>query len=568
MHYHLYKNPKKNPLKAKFQLLFSVSLNIAIAIIEKATQSAKEIKIPEIKISEFKIPEFSYDLKNVKIDLNKLDKIIASTLAVSAVIYLSFSPINKHNVETNSTAEIKTTATGKITASPIKEEKIEITERVKQPIEVVSEKALNFDFSERYVPSFEAAQQDALAQRVEAVRSKIAEMLEEEARMAPKSTVVKVAKGDTLVDLLVNKAKVSMKDAFEAVEALKTLYDPRNIAPGNEITVFFHKSPEPDTNAFSGIQIDKDIVNSVTVKKIEDGEYKARQSVKNIYNVMQGYKGTINNSLYVDAKNAGIPEYIIADLIKMYSWNVDFQREITKGSKFEVLFEECKTDDGKTVTSRAKIVYAKLILNNEELPLYRFEDKDGFVDYFDDTGKSAKKVLMKTPINGARLSSGYGMRKHPVLGFSKMHKGVDFAAPIGTPVYASGDGIIEKIEKWSTYGNYIRVGHRNGLKTAYAHLKGFKSGLHKGSRVRQGEVIAYLGNTGRTTGPHLHYEVVLNNKQINPSSLKLPTGISLKGKELQKFKVAMDNANSNFRNIAYQNEVAENHPPAHETTKN
>lgn len=560
MHYHLYKNPNENKVKAKFRLLSSVLLNVSLSLIENSVIFAKDIK-DQIKLDNINLPKIALkniDFRNIdikNINLNQLDKITASILIIAAGLYFSVNVPNK--VETSMQEAVhEIAAPAPIAATPAIE-KIEIIDNApEKTVEVVKEKPL--DFASRLIPSFAPTEEELFIRKVKKVRDTIAAMIEREARMAPKSKIVKVSRGDTLVGLLVNKANISRRDAFQTVEALKPLYDPRNIAPGNEITVFFHKDPAIAGENFSGIKIDKDIINSVTVKKLDSGEYKARQSVKNVHKMVHSFKGVINNSLYLDAAQVGIPDYIIADLIKMYSWNVDFQRDIRKGNKFELMFEEFKTDDGKTVTNKAKIIYANLGFSRYDLPYYRFTDKDGFVDFYDDHGNSAKKVLMKTPINGARLTSSYGMRKHPVLGYSKLHKGIDFAAPIGTPIYASGNGTIEKAQWWSSFGNYVRIRHKNGLKTAYAHMKAIKSGIRKGVKVRQGEVIGYLGNTGRSTGPHLHYEIHLNGRQVNPRSLKLPTGNQLRGKDLKRFKKVMESARANFRNITYQNEVADN----------
>ena len=566
MHYHIYKNPNENKLKAKLIALLHIATNKSARFATTTIKSIRKLKISKVIPTEINLKNI--DFKSTK-NLKQLDKIAASILLVIAIIYMTFNYPNKTVVTNIKTQEISVISAK--TAEP-KIEKIEIIDNTQEEeiasVEIVKEKTINLDFASRYIPSFTMTEEELFIESVKKVRDVIATMIEKESLMAPKAKIVKVSKGDTLVGLLVNKANISRKDAFETVEALKPLYDPRNIAPGNEITVFFHKNPEAINAGFSGIKIDKDIINSVTVKKLEDGEYKARQTVKNVHKMMRGFRGTINNSLYLDAANAGIPDYIIADLIKMYSWNVDFQRDIRKGNKFEVMFEEFKTDDGKIVTNKAKIVYAKLSLSHDNLPFYRFKDKDGFVDYYDDKGKSAKKILMKTPINGARLSSRYGMRKHPVLGYSKMHKGIDFAAPIGTPIYASGNGVIEKRQWWSSFGKYIRIRHKNGLKTAYAHMVRFKRGLRVGSKVKQGEVIGYLGKTGRVTGPHLHYEMHLNGRQVNPRSIKLPTGVKLRGKELARFKKVMGTAQASYRNLTYQNEIADSMLLGGKTSRN
>lgn len=356
---------------------------------------------------------------------------------------------------------------------------------------------------------------------------------------------VEIAKGDTLMDLLVRN-RVPRDEAYNAIQALAKVYDPRDLNPGHEITVFFHQDPSIADPKFSGLQIEKDTVNTVTVNRDDSGSYKVDQEEKQIHRTINGFRGEINGSLYVSAKAQGVPDSVILDMIKMYSFNVDFQRDIQKGDKFEVMYEDFVTEDGDQAPGKGNIVFAKLTLGDKQMPLYRYTDRSGFSGYYDEKGQSGKKSLMKTPIDGARISSGFGMRKHPVLGYSKMHKGMDFAAPKGTPIYAAGDGKIEKIGPFSSYGNYIKIRHQSGIETAYAHMKGFKAGLKAGARVRQGEVIGYVGTTGRSTGAHLHYEVLVAGKQVNPNSIKLPTGTTLAGKDLSGFKAQIGQINRQF----------------------
>lgn len=383
-------------------------------------------------------------------------------------------------------------------------------------------------------------------------------MLEDSGKPRASEKKVVVGKGDTLMNLLVKKAAIPRNEAYQVVQALQKIYDPRDIIPGREITVFFHKDPALADPKFSGVSIEKDVINVVTIDRNNDGRYTATKAEKSVRRKLKAFKGTIDNSLYIDAKEVGMPDAVILDLIKMYSWNVDFQREIHAGDKFEVMYEEYKTEDGKTVPGKGNILYADLSLGGNNMPFTRFEDARGNADYYDNKGRSAKKPLMKTPVDGARLSSGYGMRKHPVLGYSKMHKGVDFAAPRGTPIYAAGDGVIEKIGPFSTYGNYIRLRHRTGLETVYAHMQRFKPGLRSGTRVKQGQIIGYIGTTGRSTGPHLHYEVLVNNTQVNPGSVKMPTGRALKGKELQSFQRVVAQKQAQFNSLSNTTMLADN----------
>ncbi|WP_373090167.1 M23 family metallopeptidase, partial [Sneathiella sp.] len=230
----------------------------------------------------------------------------------------------------------------------------------------------------------------------------------------------------------------------------------------------------------------------------------------------------------------------IVDLIRIFSYDVDFQREIQPGDSFEVYFERFSDENGDILKDGA-IHWASMTLSGKKISLYRFKtDDDGFTDYYDEQGRSVKKSLMRTPIDGARLTSGFGKRKHPVLGYTKMHRGVDFGARRGTPIMAAGNGVIERASRYGSFGNYVLIRHNNEYETAYAHMKKFAKGIHKGSHVKQGQIIGYVGTTGRSTGPHLHYEVHKNNRQINPLSVKLPAGRKLTGKMLTAFSAYAD----------------------------
>ena len=383
----------------------------------------------------------------------------------------------------------------------------------------------------------------ALTRQISYIQAGLTKLLQD----APESPAVKevsVGKGDTLMDLLVRN-HVPRDQAYNAIVALSKIYDPRDLNPGHAVTVFFHQDPSIADPQFSGLKIQRDTVNAVVVARGEDGSFKVNKEAKAIHKSTRAFRGRIDNSLYVDAKEQGVPDSVILELIKMYSWGVDFQREIQNGDTFEVLYEEYLTDDGSIVPNRGEVIYAQLGLSGRNMPLYRYEDKNGDSDYFDPAGASAKKPLMKTPIDGARLTSGFGMRRHPVLGYNKMHKGIDFAAPKGTPIYAAGDGVVSKAGKFSSYGNYVRIRHRAGLETAYAHMSRIKA--KAGGRVKQGEVIGYVGTTGRSTGPHLHYEIMMAGKQVNPAAVKLAGGRELTGKELKAFKAAVGARNAEFQ---------------------
>ncbi|MDC0227544.1 peptidoglycan DD-metalloendopeptidase family protein [Alphaproteobacteria bacterium] len=247
-------------------------------------------------------------------------------------------------------------------------------------------------------------------------------------------------------------------------------------------------------------------------------------------------KGIIKSNLYISALKSGMPENTLLEMISLLGFSVDFQREIREGDAFEVLFST-EIDVLKNIAIQTKpIIYVSLTLSGNRLDFFRYNDKYGLPQYYDQNGKSSKRTIMKTPINGARISSRYGNRKHPILGYTKMHRGLDFAAPIGTPVFAAGDGVIEKAGWNGSYGRYIRIRHTSTYKTAYAHLSGIKKNIRVGKRVLQGKTIGYVGSSGRSTGPHLHYEVLKNNKQINPMKIKLPAGKNIPEKSIAVYK--------------------------------
>ena len=242
----------------------------------------------------------------------------------------------------------------------------------------------------------------------------------------------------------------------------------------------------------------------------------------------------ILESLYKSASNQKIPAGIIIEFARIYGFQVDFQRDIKKRDSFQIMYEVF-LDDKKNMIETGNILYANLKLSGEDNSLYYFESKKS-EGHYDKSGKSVQKALMKTPINGARLSSSFGMRKHPIDGFNKMHRGTDFAAPMGTPIMASGNGVIKKAGWCGGGGNCVVIKHNSTYQTVYAHMSKFANGIRKGTRVKQGQTIGYVGSTGKSTGPHLHYEVIVNGKRINSQTLKLPSGKILKGDERKIFE--------------------------------
>lgn len=376
-------------------------------------------------------------------------------------------------------------------------------------------------------------------------------LLEPPALAHPDFQVLTVSAGDTLMGLLTG-ADIDSRDAHNAIVALSDLYDPRRLQIGQELTVTFGQ--DDDSVQFSSLTLRPDVDRTVVVSRSDDG-FAAAEIENRLETRLAAGSGVIESSLYAATNGAGVPDQILIDLMRVYSYDVDFQRDIQAGDGFRVLFEQ-EFDPEGTLARNGAVLFATLILDGQEKPIYRFETDDGVVDYYDRDGQSVRRALMRTPIDGARISSNFGMRRHPVLGYNKMHRGTDFAAPSGTPIYASGDGVIDFIGRNGGYGNFIRIRHNSSLGSAYAHMKGFAKGLNRGDRVRQGQVIGYVGTTGRSTGPHLHYEVLVDSQQVNPLSVDLPTGRTLEGTELAEFRDTVGAIDRHYRTLIDESLVA------------
>ncbi|MFZ3033984.1 MAG: peptidoglycan DD-metalloendopeptidase family protein [Parvibaculum sp.] len=359
----------------------------------------------------------------------------------------------------------------------------------------------------------------------------------------PKEVNTRVAldPGATLMQVLTDHG-ADRVDAYHAIAALRPVFSPTKLRSGQEINLTFLTQPggADDTDGtpsrlLTSISLAPDYDSKIEVQRGDDGSYTTEQIKRQLTDGFARAEGTINSSLFLDAAQAGVPAPIIVEMIRMFSYSVDFQREIHPGDKFEVFFNR-KFDKSGQAVKEGDISYASLTILGKNHKLWRYKMADGGWDYFDEKGRSMKKFLMKTPVDGARISSSFGRRKHPILGYTKMHSGVDFAAPRGTPIYAAGNGIVDYAARMGSYGNFVRIRHANGYQTAYAHMNGFARGIHKGSRVNQGQVIGYVGTTGRSTGPHLHYEIIVHGKKVNPLGIKVPTGTQLAGKDLKKYQ--------------------------------
>jgi len=337
-----------------------------------------------------------------------------------------------------------------------------------------------------------------------------------------------VRKGETFLSIL-KEFNISEKRSFEIINEIEKLFDLRKLKIEDKILFYFDAN-----NSIKIIEFNKNI-NEKLIVSINSNSIEIENKILEKTNYQTSKEFNINNSLYSDGLKNDLPQDILIKLIRLFSFDLDFQRDIKKNTLVSVSYEFNQINENDKFEYK-DILYALINIDGKKLEYFKFVTSDGFVDYFNKDGKNVKKSILKTPLDGARLSSNFGMRKHPILGYNKMHKGVDFAAPTGTPIYAGGNGVIEFIGNNGGYGKYIRIRHTNEYKTAYGHMSAFKKNLSKGMRVSQGEVIGYVGSTGRSTGPHLHYEIIFQNEQINPLKLKLPSGKVLKGEELSKFE--------------------------------
>jgi len=306
-----------------------------------------------------------------------------------------------------------------------------------------------------------------------------------------------------------------------------------NIYSGRKLSLVYKKLND-NSNTVVNLIYPINNTSSIEIRSIEN-DYLVKENILQLYKKEVVVRNVIKNNLYSSAIDVGVEPNIIVEFARIYGFEVDFQRDIRKGDWFEILYEKFEDDNNK-VRDTGKIIYASMFVNGEEINLYNFKDNK-IEEYYNIKGKSITKSLMKTPINGARLSSSFGMRKHPILGYNKMHKGTDFAAPSGTPIMASGSGTVIRARWCGGGGNCVKIKHNSTYETIYAHMKAFAKGIKEGRKVRQGQIIGYVGSTGMSTGPHLHYEVVVNGKKVNSQRLKLPSGKILKGTAREKFEL-------------------------------
>ena len=348
---------------------------------------------------------------------------------------------------------------------------------------------------------------------------------------------LKVRNGDSIQRILYDQ-KISPADVNNVLNALRREYNVGTLR--NDQKVYLIVKREKNGNFVSRLTVNIDNITSVHVFLNKDNVYETRRVTKILTKKNHLVETTIDRGIYRTAKQSGIENSIVAQFARLYGFEVDFQRDLKKNDKIKIFYERYLDDDG--VSQRTgNIIYSEITNVERNIILYRYEYPNGSIAYFTPEGKSIEKSLMRTPINGAKLSSRYGFRIHPILGYNQMHQGTDFAAPIGTPVMASGAGTVEYAGWKGGYGKFISIRHSAVYQTNYAHLQDYAKGIRRGAKVQQGQVIGYLGSTGSSTGPHLHYEVVVNGKKENSQTLKLPSAAPLEGNNKNLFEIQKRN---------------------------
>ena len=348
----------------------------------------------------------------------------------------------------------------------------------------------------------------------------------------PTTRLLRLAAGDTLNEVLLG-AGLTARDVQAVIVALAPIFPPRALKPGQEIALDFIGLELGELRLTTGV--DRDIV----VTRAANGGFLARARLRRLTHVPELAAGVIRTSLFEAANGAGVPMPVLNEMIREFSYDVDFQRDLQPDDSFEVLYDRLYDERGKAV-GIGDIAYAAMTLSGKTRKLYRYLPAGARnAEYLTAAGKNVRKALLRTPVDGARLSSGFGLRLHPILGYTKLHRGVDFAAPPGSPIMAAGDGIVERAGAAGAYGNLVVLRHEGAYETAYAHMSRIARGLRPGVPVRQGQVIGYVGATGRATGPHLHYEVRLHGEAINPMSVKNGPGHPLAGSDIPRFQAAM-----------------------------
>ena len=345
-----------------------------------------------------------------------------------------------------------------------------------------------------------------------------------------------IKKGDSIQKIL-KTLEINNTDIQTVISQYNKYGSPNKLLTGNKIEIVMKKDLSGNSKNNQIIKFSVPVTKSttITINKNEEGSLISEKIITRLYKKIVIAENIILKNLYSSAIDAKMNPDTIIEFARIFGFEIDFQRDIRKNDYFKILFEKYLDENGEYIKS-GSIIYAHMMVNNRDITLYKFGD-DKEYGYFDIDGKSVEKALMKTPINGARLSSPFGKRKHPILGYTKLHTGTDFAAPSGTPIMASGTGTVTRAKWCGGGGNCIKIKHNSTYETIYAHMKSFAKSIKVGKKVRQGQIIGYVGSTGMSTGPHLHYEVIINGKKANSQKLKLPSGKILKNQERQKFEI-------------------------------
>ncbi len=363
----------------------------------------------------------------------------------------------------------------------------------------------------------------------------------EESEPEAKTEVIEVRKGDNFIGILQGLG-MEYADAAEAAQSLKDAgFNVKNLRAGQKIDI----AKTVDVPFGELISIDKIIIEPVSgtkyvVSRNEDDKYVTEVEQQELKLESKAVEGVINSSLAAAMKNVGVPQSIIGNFINIFAYTVDFRSDIKAGNRFKVLYDRKVAPDGKVVKN-GDILYAALMLGRDKIALYRYKDANGGIDYYNSNGTVLKRTLDRKPLEfrSARISSRFGWRRHPILKDRRLHSGVDYAAPKGSRIYASGDGVVTRAQNAGGYGNMVVIRHNSEYSTGYGHMNSFAKGIRPGVRVKQGQVIGYVGSTGRSTGPHLHFEVIKNGKKVDPLKVKAATGTNLAGRDLKLFKAAI-----------------------------
>ncbi|MCW8088436.1 M23 family metallopeptidase [Sabulicella glaciei] len=361
--------------------------------------------------------------------------------------------------------------------------------------------------------------------------------------------VLHVRPGDTLSGLMAD-AGIDAAEVAPAIAALAPIFPPRSLKPGQEIAI--HLDPARDDAL---VRVEVEPVPGTSVRaRLREGQWQVEEVVAPQHRMLARASGTVDGGLYPAAISAGLPPGLALSLIRTLGHEVDFQRDIQPGDRFSILFERIRGDDGGLL-GHGRVLQVELTLSGRELAYWRHEARDGAVGWYDAQGRSLRRAFLRTPLDGARVSSGFGMRSHPVLGFTRLHAGIDFAAPTGTPVYAAADGTVVSARAEGAYGRIVRLRHAGRTETRYAHLSRFARGIAPGRRVRQGDVIGAVGSTGLSTGPHLHYEVVTAGSHVNPAN-QMTQNVQLAGRDLRALHAMRRALAAYATNLGARTEIA------------